>query len=61
MTIRRGDIGRLALTVQDDARPEDDISESRIVRGLVRQLDGDIVIAQEGGTLATVTLRDPDA
>ena len=61
VTIRRGDIGRLALTVQDDARPEDDISESRIVRGLVRQLDGDIVIAQEGGTLATVTLRDPDA
>jgi two-component sensor histidine kinase len=62
ITVRRGSIGRLALTVNDDAPPEsDDAPESRIVRGLVRQLDGDIVIAREGGTSATVTLRDPNA
>jgi len=62
VSVRRGGVGRLALTVNDDARSEaDDTSESRIVRGLVRQLDGEIAVARESGTVATVTLRDPDA
>jgi two-component sensor histidine kinase len=62
VAIRRGDVGRLVLTVDDNASPDlEEPPESRIVRGLVRQLDGEIVIAQAGGTVATVTLRDPDA
>ncbi len=62
VSVRRGNVGRLALTVDDDARPEpDDTSESRIVSGFARQLDGDIVIARASGTVATITLCDPDA
>ena len=62
VSLRRGSVGRLALTVNDDAPPEaEDAAGSRIVLGLVRQLDGDIVIARDSGTRATVTLRDPDA
>jgi len=62
VSLRRGSVGRLVLTVSDDAPAEtEDAAGSRIVVGLVRQLDGDIVIARDGGTRTTVTLRDPDA
>ena len=62
VSIRRGGAGRLALTVDDDAVPEGaDTEESRIVRALVRQLEGEIALERRNGTTATVTLPDTGA
>jgi two-component sensor histidine kinase len=62
VSVRRGSAGRIALTVNDDAVPEGaDTEESRIVRALVRQLEGEIALERRNGTTATVTLPDTGA
>ena len=55
-------MARLVLIVADTA-PADDDGEgpSRILRALVGQLRGELVLAYEGGTAVTVVMPDPDA
>lgn len=63
VSLRRVPDAKLALVVADDAPhgEADDASESRIVRALVKQLDGELVLRRDGGTVATTTLPDTDA
>jgi two-component sensor histidine kinase len=58
VSVRRGSVGRIELTVNDDAPTEPAEAESRIVLALVRQLGGEIAIVRERGTRALVTLPD---
>ena len=63
MSLRRAPDAKLLLVVGDDAPPGEagDASESRIVRALVTQLNGELALTRDGGTVATATLPDTDA
>jgi len=61
VSVRRGDVARLVLTVRDTAPADEEDGQSRILRALVGQLRGEITITRDGGTLAVVDMPDPDA
>lgn len=63
VSVRRGEVARLVLTVGDTAPAGDDGDggPSRILRALVGQLRGELALAYEGGTVVTVVMPDPDA
>ncbi|MGN6572120.1 MAG: sensor histidine kinase [Pseudolabrys sp.] len=63
VSIRRGDVARLVLTVSDNAPVDEnaDHGPSRIMRALVGQLRGELALAHDGGTVVTVVMPDPDA
>jgi two-component sensor histidine kinase len=63
VSLRRAPDAKLLLVVGDDAPPGEagDASESRIVRALVTQLNGELALTRDGGTIATATLPDTDA
>jgi two-component sensor histidine kinase len=63
VSLRRAPDAKLLLVVGDDAPPGEagDASESRIVRALVTQLNGELALTRDGGTVATATLPDTDA
>jgi two-component sensor histidine kinase len=61
VSLRRSADGRLALIVRDDAPAHDgdDAGQSRILRALVGQLRGELSLAHETGTVATVLIPEP--
>ncbi len=63
VSVRRGEVARLVLTVGDTAPAGDDGDggPSRILRALVGQLRGELALARESGTVVTVIMPDPDA